>query len=104
MLIFPRYITTVRIKKTDIVYFTCHIQGQNNEKMSFWPPINTIIEILIMVTYYIVGSAKCSTKPLSMLMTFIISEVKKRAPEFRETSHSRGGVYQMWILKNSNFL
>ena len=47
---------------------------------------------------YIAGSAKYSTKPLSKLLTCILSAVK---PGFRVTvTLARGGVNQMWILNN----
>jgi hypothetical protein len=51
---------------------------------------------------YVYGSAKCSTKPLSKLLTCILLAVKTGFPSYCDTSYSRGGVNQMWILKNSN--
>jgi hypothetical protein len=53
---------------------------------------------------YIAGSAKCSTKPLSKLLTCILSAVKTGLQSYCDTSYSRGGVNQMWILKNSKDL
>ena len=53
---------------------------------------------------YIAGSAKCSTKPLSKLLTSILSAVKDGLQSYCDTSYSRGGVNQMWILKNSKDL
>ena len=53
---------------------------------------------------YIAGSAKCSTKPLSKLLTCILSAVKTGFQSYCDTSYSRGGVNQMWILKNSKGL
>ena len=53
---------------------------------------------------YIAGSAKCSTKPLSKLLTCIISAVKTGIQSHCDTGYSRGGVNQMWILKNSKDL
>ena len=50
---------------------------------------------------YIAGSAKCSTKPLSKLLTCIISVFKSGLQSYCDTSYSRGGVNQMCILKNS---
>ena len=50
---------------------------------------------------YIAGSAKCSTKPLSKLLTCMLSGVKTG---FCDTSYPRGGVNQIWILKNSKDL
>ena len=51
---------------------------------------------------YIAGSAKCSTKPLSKLLTCILSAVKTGLQSYCDTSYSRGGVNQ--ILKNSKDL
>jgi hypothetical protein len=53
---------------------------------------------------YIAVSAKCSTKPLSKLLTCILSAVKNGLQSYCDTSYSRGGVNQMWILKNSKDL
>jgi hypothetical protein len=50
---------------------------------------------------YVVGSAKCSTKPLSKLLSCILSAVKTVLQSYCDTSYSKGGVNQMWILKNS---
>jgi hypothetical protein len=49
---------------------------------------------------YIAGSAKCSKKPLSKLLTCILSAVKTGLQSYCDTSYSRGGVNQMWILKS----
>jgi hypothetical protein len=53
---------------------------------------------------YIAGSAKCSTKPFSKLLSCIFSVVKAGFHSYCDTSYSRGGVNQMWILKNSEDL
>jgi hypothetical protein len=53
---------------------------------------------------YIAGSAKCSTKPLSKLLTCILSAVKTGLQSYCDTSYSRDGVNQMSILKNSEDL
>jgi hypothetical protein len=50
---------------------------------------------------YIAGSAKCSTKPRSKLLTYILSAVKMKLQSYCDTSYSRYGENQMWILKNS---
>ena len=50
---------------------------------------------------YIAGSTKCSTKPLSKLLTYILSAVKMKLQSYCDTSYSRYGANQMWILKNS---
>ena len=52
----------------------------------------------------IAGSAKCSMKPLSKLLTCILSAVKTWLQSYCDTSYSSGGVNQMWILKNSKDL
>jgi len=51
---------------------------------------------------YIAGSAKCTMKPLSKLLTFILSAVKTGLQSYSDTSYSRGGVNQTWILKSSS--
>ena len=48
--------------------------------------------------------SKCSTKPLSKLLTCILSAVKTGLQSYCDTSYFRGGVNQMWILKNSTQL
>jgi len=41
---------------------------------------------------YIAGSAKCSTKPFSKLLIYIISAVKTDLQSYCDTSYARGGV------------
>ena len=48
---------------------------------------------------YVVGSAKCSTKPLSKLLSCILSAVKTVFQSYCDTSYSKGGVNLMWNLK-----
>ena len=50
---------------------------------------------------YIAGSANCTTKPLSVLLTSILTTVKEGLQKYCDTSYSRSGVNDMWILKNS---
>jgi hypothetical protein len=50
---------------------------------------------------YIAGSSKCSTKPLFLLLTNILTAVKKKLQTYCATTYARSGVNQMWILKNS---
>ena len=52
----------------------------------------------------IAGSSKCSTKPLSILLTKLLTHIKQGPQKFCETSYSRSGVNQMLILKNSKEL
>jgi hypothetical protein len=48
---------------------------------------------------YIAGSTKCSTIPLSKLLTCIISVVKTGIQSYCDTSYPRGGVNQMWFWR-----
>ena len=50
---------------------------------------------------YIVGSAKGSTKPLSQILTRILTAVKESLQKYCDTAYARSAVNQMWILKNS---
>ena len=54
--------------------------------------------------WYIACSAKCCTKPLSKLLTCIISAVKTGLHSYCDTSYSRGGVNRKWILKKGHIL
>ena len=51
---------------------------------------------------YIAGFAKCSTKDIPKLLTFILSEPKTDRQSYCDTSYHRGGVNQMCILQNVN--
>ena len=53
---------------------------------------------------YIAGSSKCSTKPLSLLLTNILTTVKEKLQTYCATTYAKNGVNQMWILKNSKEL
>ena len=53
---------------------------------------------------YIAGSAKCTTKPLSKVLTSLLTAVKDGLKVYCETAYSTSGVNQMWILKNSKEL
>ena len=53
---------------------------------------------------YIAGSSRCSTKPLSVLLTKILTTIKEGLQTYCSTAYSRSGVNQMWILKNSKDL
>jgi hypothetical protein len=52
----------------------------------------------------IAGSSKCSTKPLSLLLTKLLTAIEESPPRYCSTAYSRSGVNQMWILKNSKEL
>ena len=53
---------------------------------------------------YIAGSAKCSTKPLSQILTRILTAVKEGLQKYCDTAYARSGFDQMWSLKNSKEL
>ena len=53
---------------------------------------------------FIAGSARCSTKPLSILLTKLLTHIKQGLQKYCETAYSRSGVNQMWILINSEEL
>ena len=53
---------------------------------------------------FIAGSVRCSTKPLSILLTKLLTHIKQGLQKYCETAYSRSGVNQMWILKNSKEL
>ena len=50
---------------------------------------------------FIAVSSKCSTKPLSILLTKLLTHIKQGLRKHCETAYSRSGVNQMLILKNS---
>ena len=52
----------------------------------------------------IVGSVKCSTKPLSKLLTIVLSAVKTRPKSYGGTSYSMDIGNQTWILIFFNVL
>ena len=53
---------------------------------------------------FIAGSSKCSTKPLSVVLTSILTTIKVGLQKYCETIYSRNGINQLWILKNSKEL
>ena len=53
---------------------------------------------------YIAGSARCTTKPLSILLTSLLTAVKDGLKSYHDKVYSTSGVNQMWILKNSKDL
>ena len=48
---------------------------------------------------FIAGSSSCSTKPLSKLLTYILTTVKEGIKKCCNSIYSHSGVNQMWILK-----
>ena len=53
---------------------------------------------------FIAGYASCTTKPLSKLLTSLLSAVKKGLQKYCDICYSTSGINQMWILKNSKDL
>ena len=53
---------------------------------------------------FIAGSSSCSTKPLSKLLTTILTAIKNGLQRYSDVVYSRNGVNSMWILKNSKDL
>ena len=45
------------------------------------------------------GLAKCSTKPLSHILTQILTTAKEGLQKYCDAAYARSGVNQMWILK-----
>jgi hypothetical protein len=50
------------------------------------------------------GSSKCPTKPLSLLLTDILTAVKEKLHMHCATSYANVGVNQLWIINNSKEL
>ena len=48
--------------------------------------------------------AKCSTKPLSQILTGILTAVKEGLQKYCDTAYARSGANQIWILKSSKEL
>ena len=42
-----------------------------------------------------------TTKPLSILLTKLLTHIKQGLQKYCETAYSRSGINQMWLLKNS---
>ena len=53
---------------------------------------------------YIAGSATCSTKPLSQILTKLLTTVKEGIHKYCDIAYDHSGINQMWILKNSKEL
>jgi hypothetical protein len=51
---------------------------------------------------YIAGSSKCSTKPLFLLLTNILSAVKEKLQTYCATTHARSGVNRCGFSKILN--
>jgi hypothetical protein len=55
--------------------------------------------IKIPTNRYIAGSSKCSTKPLSLLLTKLLKAIKESFQKYCSIAYSKSGVTHMWILK-----
>ena len=53
---------------------------------------------------YIAGSSKCTTKPMSVQLTKILTTIKDHLQSYSDKVYSTSGTNQMWILKNSKEL
>ena len=76
-------------------------EGDHNLPALYWTPK------LHKTPYkqrFIAGSAKCSTKKLSQLLTTLLTTIKDGLHKYCETAYAHSGVNQMWILKNSKTL
>ena len=49
----------------------------------------------------IAGSSSCYTKPLSKLLTSILTTIKEGLQKYCDIVYSHSGINQMWFLKNS---
>ena len=49
---------------------------------------------------FIAVSSKCSSKPLSILITKWLTHIKQGLQKYCETALSKSEINQMWILKN----
>ena len=58
----------------------------------------------IHINRFIAGSSKCSTNPLSILLTKLLTHIKQGPQKYHVTAYSRSGINRMWILKNSKEL
>ena len=91
--------------------FTCHVIFSSHVRFAYHISVFSLINLNSLTLChtrirpfkqrYIAGFAKCSTKLLSKLSTCTLSVVEIGLQSYCDTSHSRGGVNQMWILKDS---
>jgi hypothetical protein len=90
--------------------FTCHVIISSYIRFAYRISVFSLINLDSLTLChtrirpfkqrYFAGSAKCSTKLLSKLSTCTLSVVEIGLQSYCDSSHSRGGVNQMWILKN----
>ena len=53
---------------------------------------------------FIASSFYCTTKPLSVLLTSILSTIKAKLSNLLSVIYGHTGINEMWILKNSSEL
>ena len=81
---------------------TCFGIQANNEELDL--PYMYWIQKMHKNPYQHARSSRCSTKPLSILLTKLLTRIKQGLQKYCETAYSRSGINQMWILKNSKEL
>ena len=99
------YLATALIKeeilqnhKSVISAFGINIDQQNQDvSKSYWIPK---LHKHPYEQSFIVGSAKCSTKGLSHLLTTLLAAVKNGLQSYFVATYSRNGINQMWIMKS----
>ena len=87
---------------TALMSFGLEIKEQNSElPLLYWIPK---LHKRPYKQRFIAGSSKCSTKPLSALLTTLLGKIKDNLHSYCDTIYERSGMNQMWILKNSKEL
>ena len=96
---------SVDFQKKHGVKIKCHVTGHQRTLVTNRCHLVSVVSCFWKQGIrYFAGSPKCSTKPLSKLWACILSAVKTGLQSYCDTSYFRGGVNQMWILKNSKDL
>ena len=94
-------------------YYSClqkELIDNNDVDSSTYQRTNfTMEEILfnlrsVLTSFGVNKCSKCSTKPLSKLLTSILTTVKDGLKKYCDVIYSHRGINQMWILKNSKEL
>lgn len=111
------HMDSIEVLVLTIYLTTLHTRRWHLRKRKYWTIIDqflwnvnqrwtgsTVIPKLLKCPFkhhYIARSAKCSMKPLSKVLTCTLSAAKTGLQSYRDTSYSRGGVNQRWIMKTS---
>ena len=69
----------------------------------YWIPIHVLYKNLYK-EWHIAGSSKCSTIPLLLLLTKLMTTVKEQLQTYSETTYARSGLDQMWMSTYSENL